>query len=218
MLASLSPDEDEFDDMEKTSTNLFQKSPILKKGVWKPAVPSSSDLEIDDDDEEDETKNKKKKKNNKDKVKSQRWNRSYSVLTALTRVEASMKEEELPLNKISFLKDVLDKMVSAGLIPDLTIEKGEPGRKKLRDRADKLKSSVNKIIDTYQDTAELPAGLVNKDETELVTSCLEKIVEMNRTFAGHVRTSKTHYKDDSSGKKMNRVGNCLCVTPCHIAL
>lgn len=201
LLAGLSQDkDDEFDEMEKNATNLFKKVPTLQKKAWLPAVPSNSDLEIDDADDEDDTKNKKKKKNNKDKVKSQRWNRSYSVLTALNRVEASMKEEELPLHKISFLKDVMDKMLSAGQIPDLTIEKGEPGRKKLRDRADKLKSSVNKIIETFQDTAELPLGLVNKEETKLVTSCVEKIIEMNRNFAGRVRSNKTHYKDDSSGK------------------
>ena len=203
--------QDEFDDMASSSSNIFKFSgPGIKKdSPWTSATQSNvnndsdeNDDEDGEDEDEDDVKKNKKKGKSKTKVTSsrQKWSRSFSVLTALTQVDKVMKEEELPLSKISFLKEVFDRLVAEGKVPDLTIEPGEPGRKKLRDRADKLKQAILKIVAFFEKELELPEGLVNKEEVSEVTAVVVRIAEMNQTFAGRVRSVKTQYRDAPPGR------------------
>ena len=145
----------------------------------------------------------KKKNKAKNKTSSQnteekkiKWARSYSIRSVVEQICDVMEQEQLPMSSLSFTKEILDPMIADGRISDLTIPDTQEGRKKLRDRADKLKSAVTKIVSSFEEHLTLPEGVCDEEKVE-VCHCITRIVEGNNKYKGRVRTVATSYQKDS---------------------
>ena len=128
-------------------------------------------------------------------TKKIKWLRSYTLTSVLDQVLKAMTKERLPLKSLSFTKDVLDPMIKDQKV-QFDIPEGKEGRKKIRDRADRLKVSVLNIVSHYEDTLALPDGLCGDEATE-VCAIVVQILELSREYDGNVRSVTTVYKQTS---------------------
>ena len=185
---SVSPMEAFLDRSAGFKKDTSRKKKLTKQGKGK--QPARVNVKSHSDSEEAEEVEKRKK------IK---WLRSYKLTSVLEQVLKAITNEKLPLKSLSFLKDVLDPMIEEQKV-EFEFD-GKEGRKKIRDRADRLKTSVLNIISHYENTLTLPDGLCGDEATD-VCAILVQILELSQEYDGNVRSVTTIYPQ-ASGENLD---------------
>ena len=126
------------------------------------------------------------KHNNLRLTEKVKWFRSYNLKDVCEQIVTTMDEVKMPWYKLSFTKDVLDPMIADKKVTDLNFPPGRAGRHMLRGRADRLKSSMARIINHFEQTSELHYDLC-EEEKEEVFSLIDCIIQDSKKYAGNTR-------------------------------
>ena len=118
------------------------------------------------------------------------WRRDYPLKDVCVQILAAMDVAKIPFNRLSYLKDILDPMIADGRVISLTYPPGEIGRKKLRDRADKLKSAVIKIVTNFEQNRVLPLHEGLSEDREELSNLIDCIIHESQKYEDSVRGSR----------------------------
>ena len=112
-----------------------------------------------------------------------KWTRNYNLKDVCGQISAVMDEVKIPWDKLSFTKEILDPMIADKRVTYLNLPPGRAGRKTLRDKADKLKKSISRIVTHFEETSELPLNLCNEEVAYLIRC----IIQDSKKYARNVR-------------------------------
>ena len=155
------------------------KNNCLKEANNISAIGQNDHLQITED-------SLKKESNLEQKKINYKWTRNYNLKDVCGQISAAMDEMKIPWDKLSFTKEILEPMIADKRVTYLNLPPGRAGRKTLRDKADKLKKSIFRIVSHFEATSELPLNLCDEEKGE-VTYLIVCIIQDSKKYARNVR-------------------------------